>query len=56
MWTASVVFMAISAVLLLLAALATIWPHSKQPVAGWFGLFFLSLSLLVQMAHPFGWV
>jgi hypothetical protein len=56
MWTASVVFMGIGVILLLIATLMTIWPHGKQPMMGWAGLFFVALSLLVTQAHPWGWV
>lgn len=55
MWPASVVYLAISAILLLIAALATVWSPARHTTIGWLGLFFFVLALLVQAAHPFGW-
>ncbi len=55
MWTASVVFLLISVVLLAISAVMTIWPHSRQAAFGWVGLFFLALAFFVTQSHVFGW-
>jgi hypothetical protein len=55
MWSASVVFMAIAAVLLLITVVMSVWPHERRDTLGWAGLFFVALSLLVQIGHPWGW-
>jgi uncharacterized membrane protein len=53
--TPSVVCLFVAMVLLFVAAIMAIWPHPRQPMFGWAGLFFLALAFFISGSHVFGW-